>query len=31
MTWFKRDNDISWFHPDHEDEIMDYIKKKLNV
>ena len=31
MTWFKRDNDITWFHPDQEEEIMDYIKKKLNV
>lgn len=31
MTWFKRDNDITWFHPDQEEDIMDYIKKKLNV
>lgn len=31
MTWFKRDNDITWFHPNQEEEIMDYIKKKLNV
>ncbi|SHF81413.1 tRNA dimethylallyltransferase [Bacteroides luti] len=30
MTWFKRDNDITWFHPDQEEEIMDYINKKLN-
>lgn len=26
MTWFKRDNEIKWFHPDREDEIMEYIK-----
>ena len=26
MTWFKRDNDIKWFHPDREDEIMEYIE-----
>ena len=30
MTWFKRDNEITWFHPDQEEDIMDYIKKKLN-
>lgn len=26
MTWFKRDNEIKWFHPDREDEIMEYIE-----
>jgi len=30
MTWFKRDNEITWFHPDQEEDIMDYIKKKLD-
>ena len=30
MTWFKRDNEITWFHPNQEEDIMDYIKKKLN-
>ena len=30
MTWFKRDNDITWFHPNQEEDLMDYIKKKLN-
>lgn len=29
MTWFKRDNDITWFHPDKEDEIMEFIESKL--
>ena len=25
MTWFKRDKDIVWFHPDQQTEIMQYI------
>lgn len=25
MTWFKRDTDIAWFHPDRQTEIMQYI------
>lgn len=25
MTWFKRDKDIAWFHPDQQAEIMQYI------
>ncbi len=25
MTWFKRDTEISWFHPDQEEEILAYI------
>lgn len=29
MTWFKRDNDITWFHPDEEEEIMEFIESKL--
>lgn len=29
MTWFKRDNDITWFHPDKEEEIMEFIESKL--
>lgn len=28
-TWFKRDNDITWFHPDKEEEIMEFIESKL--
>ena len=27
MTWFKRDHDIVWFHPDQEQKIFDYIKQ----
>lgn len=29
MTWFKRDEEIAWFHPDQEEEILDYIRKKM--
>lgn len=29
MTWFKRDNDITWFHPEKEEEIMEFIESKL--
>ena len=29
MTWFKRDTDIRWFHPDQEAEIMAYLYAQL--
>ena len=29
MTWFKRDNEIHWFHPDQKEEIMNYINEQL--
>lgn len=29
MTWFRRDTDIQWFHPEQEREILDYIKEQL--
>lgn len=29
MTWFKRDTEIKWFHPDEETEIVNFIKKQL--
>lgn len=25
MTWFKRDEDIQWFHPEQETEILSYL------
>lgn len=28
MTWFKRDQDIKWFHPEEEDAIYSYIKNR---
>ena len=30
MTWFKRDTDITWFHPDQKEEIMNHIKNLLS-
>ncbi|WP_321437999.1 tRNA (adenosine(37)-N6)-dimethylallyltransferase MiaA [uncultured Bacteroides sp.] len=30
ITWFKRDEEIAWFHPDQEEEIQTYIQKMLN-
>ena len=27
LTWFKRDQQIRWFHPDQKDEIMKYISE----
>ena len=29
ITWFKRDNDIAWFHPDEFDLISNYIRTKF--
>ncbi len=29
MTWFRRDPNISWFHPDQEAEILRYITNHL--
>lgn len=29
MTWFKRDADITWFHPDQKDEILRFINQHL--
>ena len=25
MTWFQRDPDINWFHPDEEEKILDFV------
>lgn len=30
MTWFKRDPEITWFHPDQEKEILAYIHHQLH-
>lgn len=27
LTWFKKDEDITWFHPDNIEEIINYIDK----
>lgn len=29
MTWFKRDADIAWFHPDQKDEILRFISRHI--
>ena len=29
MTWVKRDEEIQWFHPEQETEILDYINTKI--
>lgn len=29
MTWFKRDQEIQWFHPDQTKEVMEYLEKQL--
>lgn len=31
VTWFKRDTDITWFHPDDTDNIMSFIEKRLKA
>lgn len=31
MTWFKRDADIRWFHPEQEAEITAYLDSVLPV
>lgn len=31
MTWFKRDNEINWFNPDNEEDIMEFIESKTKI
>jgi len=31
MTWFKRDEEIRWFHPNQEEEILTYIKQEIQL
>lgn len=31
MTWFKRDKDCAWFHPDDEAGIFDYLERSLDL
>jgi tRNA dimethylallyltransferase len=30
MTWFKRNPNIQWFHPEQKEEIMNYINDQLS-
>jgi tRNA dimethylallyltransferase len=29
MTWFQRDPNIRWFHPDDEAAVMDYLQQNI--
>lgn len=29
ISWFSRDNDIVWFHPEKKDDIIEFIKSKF--
>ncbi|OOG77285.1 tRNA (adenosine(37)-N6)-dimethylallyltransferase MiaA [Algoriphagus sp. A40] len=29
LTWFRRDSEIKWFHPDQQDEIMTWIETQI--
>jgi len=29
LTWFKKDSEFTWFHPDHQDEIIAHIQCKI--
>jgi tRNA dimethylallyltransferase len=31
MTWFKKDETIHWFHPEAEDEIMNFVEHELRA
>ena len=31
MTWFKRDKDIQWFHPDEKEAICEFCSSKFKV
>ena len=31
MTWFKRDKDIQWFHPDDKEAICEFYSSRFNV
>jgi len=30
MTWFNRDKEIHWFHPDKENEILEFVESKMS-
>jgi len=30
ISWFNRDKEIHWFHPDNESEILEFCGKKMN-
>lgn len=30
LSWFRRDSEIKWFHPDNEQVIINYLQEKIN-
>ena len=28
LSWFRRDNDIEWFHPEQKADILDYLNRQ---
>ena len=31
MTWYRRDEEVKWFHPDNIQEIISYIESRINL
>ena len=31
VTWYQKDEDIAWFHPDDVESILQYIDKRLEI
>lgn len=31
MTWYRRDEEVKWFHPDNIQDIISYIESKINA
>jgi len=31
MTWFNRDKEIHWFHPENEEEILKFVNEQLSL
>jgi tRNA dimethylallyltransferase len=29
LTWFSRDKEVTWFHPENEQQIMEFIQQKI--
>ena len=31
MTWFKRDSEITWFHPEQKEEVLRFLDSQVNL
>lgn len=31
MTWFKRDTEITWFHPEQKEEVLRFLDSQINL